>query len=118
MSQTTKTPQGLSVTVRVLDTRYAGGRTVTAVFTQTMPIVFAKLLPQWNNGALPQCMTLGCYFDAVPKVPPGVVRVCCDAFGQTITPKTVVVLDHASIHTSEACEDRMPHEKKPGVIMK
>jgi len=48
----------------------------------------------------------------------GVVLACCDTFCQTLTKKTVVVLDHASIHTSEACEDRLPSWKKKGVIIK
>jgi hypothetical protein len=50
----TKTHQGLSVTVRVLDPLDAGGRTVTEAFKKHMPIVFAKLLPTWNYWALPQ----------------------------------------------------------------
>jgi len=52
--QKTKTQQGLSVTVRVLDTLYEGGRTVSEAFKKTMPIVFEKLLPKWNYWALPQ----------------------------------------------------------------
>ena len=52
--QKTKTQQGLTVTVRVLDTLYQGGRTVSAAFKKHMPIVFEKLLPQWNYWALPQ----------------------------------------------------------------
>jgi DDE family transposase len=52
--QKTKTQQGLSVTVRVLDTLYDGGRTVTEAFKKNMPIVFEKLLPKWNYWALPQ----------------------------------------------------------------
>jgi hypothetical protein len=43
---------------------------------------------------------------------PGVVMACFDAFCHTITPKTVVVVDHASIHRSEALEDRVPYGKK------
>jgi hypothetical protein len=54
LRQKTKTPQGLTVTVRVLDKRYEGGRTVSEAFQKTMPIVFEKLLPQWNYWALPQ----------------------------------------------------------------
>jgi hypothetical protein len=54
LMQKTKTQQGLSVTVRVLDTLYEGGRTVSEAFKKTMPIVFEKLLPQWNDWALPQ----------------------------------------------------------------
>jgi hypothetical protein len=54
LMQKTETQQGLSVTVRVLDTLYEGGRTVSAAFKKTMPIVFEKLLPKWNYWALPQ----------------------------------------------------------------
>src|SRR5467141_3690093 len=42
----------------------------------------------------------------------GVVIACFDAFGQTLTQKTVVVVDNASIHRSEEFEDRIPHWKK------
>ena len=52
--QKTKTHQGLTVTVRVLDTLYEGGRTVSEAFKKNMPIVFEKLLPKWNYWALPQ----------------------------------------------------------------
>ena len=38
----------------------------------------------------------------------GVVIACFDAFCHTITKKTVVVLDNASIHTSEEFEERLP----------
>jgi len=48
----------------------------------------------------------------------GVVIACFAAFCHTITKKTVVIIDHASIHTSEACEDRMPYWKKQGLILK
>jgi transposase len=48
----------------------------------------------------------------------GVVIACFDAFCHTITQKTVVVLDNASIHRSEEFEDRMPYWKKHGVIIK
>jgi hypothetical protein len=54
LMQKTKTQQGLSVTVRVLSKLYAGGRTVSEAFKKNMPIVFEKLLPKWNDGALPQ----------------------------------------------------------------
>ena len=47
-----------------------------------------------------------------------VVIACVDTFCQTLTKKTVVVIDHASIHTSEACEDRLPSWKKQGLIIK
>ena len=48
----------------------------------------------------------------------GVVIACFDAFCQTIKKKTVVMLDNASIHTSEEFEDRIPHWKKQGLIIK
>ena len=52
--QKTKTQQGLTVTVRVLDKLYEGGRTVSEAFKQNMPIVFENLLPRGNYWALPQ----------------------------------------------------------------
>jgi hypothetical protein len=52
--QKTKTQQGLSVTVRVLDTLYEGGRTVSEAFKKHMPIVFDTVLPKWNYWANPQ----------------------------------------------------------------
>jgi transposase len=48
----------------------------------------------------------------------GVVIACFDAFCHTITKKTVVVVDNASIHRSEACEDRLPSWKQHGLISK
>src|SRR3989442_15554246 len=48
----------------------------------------------------------------------GVVIACFDAFCQTITKKTVVVVDNASIHRSAEFEDRMPDWKKHGLIIK
>jgi hypothetical protein len=54
LMQKTKTQQGLSVTVRVLNKLYEGGRTVSEAFKKNMPIVFEKLLPKWNYWALPQ----------------------------------------------------------------
>ncbi len=48
----------------------------------------------------------------------GVVITCFDAFCHTITKKTVVVIDNASIHTSEDFEDRIPSWKKQGLIIK
>ena len=48
----------------------------------------------------------------------GVVIECFDAFCQTITQKTVVVMDNASIHRSEEFEDRIPYWKKQGLIIK
>jgi transposase len=52
--QKTKTQQGLSVTVRVLDKLYEGGRTVSEAFKKHMPIVFDSVLPKWNYWAVPQ----------------------------------------------------------------
>jgi len=48
----------------------------------------------------------------------GVVIACFDAFCKTITQKTVVMIDNASIHTSEDFEDRIPYWKKQGLIIK
>ncbi len=48
----------------------------------------------------------------------GVVIACFDAFCKTIKQKTVVLIDNASIHTSEDFEDRIPHWKKQGLIIK
>ena len=48
----------------------------------------------------------------------GVVVACFNAFCHTITKKTVVVVDNASIHRSEEFADRMPYWKKHGLIIK
>jgi transposase len=48
----------------------------------------------------------------------GVVIACFDVFCQTITKKTVVVLDNASIHTSEEFEERLPCWQKQGLLLK
>ncbi len=48
----------------------------------------------------------------------GVVIGCFDAFCQTITKKTVVIMDNASIHTSEEFEHRSPYWKKQGLVIK
>ena len=48
----------------------------------------------------------------------GVVIACVDAFWHTITKKTVVAVDNASIHRSEECEARRPYWKKHGLIIK
>ena len=39
----------------------------------------------------------------------GVVIACFDTFCPTLTKKTVVVIDNASIHTSEEFEDKLPY---------
>jgi len=48
----------------------------------------------------------------------GVVIGCFDAFCKTLTKKTVVVIDNASIHTSTEFEDRISYWKKRGLISK
>jgi len=48
----------------------------------------------------------------------GVVMACFDAFCKTIKKKTVVMIDNASIHTSEEFADRIPHWKQQGLIIK
>jgi transposase len=48
----------------------------------------------------------------------GVVIACFDAFCQTLTKQTVVVMDNASIHTSDEFAERIPHWKKHGLIIK
>jgi transposase len=48
----------------------------------------------------------------------GGVIACFEAFCHTITKKTVVVIDNASIHTSDALAERLPYWKKHGVIIK
>jgi DDE superfamily endonuclease len=47
----------------------------------------------------------------------GVVMACVEALCRTITPKTVVVIDQASIQTSDACADRIPSWKKQGLVI-
>jgi len=54
--QKTKTQQGLTVTVRVLDKLYETGRKVSDAFKEHMPIVFDSVLPKWNYWAVPQRM--------------------------------------------------------------
>jgi transposase len=48
----------------------------------------------------------------------GVVIACFDAFCHTLTKKTVVVIDNASIHTSDEFEERLPYWKKHGLSIK
>jgi len=47
----------------------------------------------------------------------GVVIACFEEFSKTLK-KTVVVIDNASVHTSEAFEDCLPRWKKEGLIIK
>jgi hypothetical protein len=48
----------------------------------------------------------------------GVGRACCATLCHTLTNKTVVIIDNASIHTSEEFADRLPYWKKTGLIIK
>ena len=48
----------------------------------------------------------------------GGVVACCDAFCHTRTKKTVIIVDKASIHTSDDFADRLPYGKKQGLIVK
>jgi transposase len=48
-----------------------------------------------------------------------VVVICCvDLFCETIVKKTVVLMDNASIHTSDEFEDRLPEWVEKGLIIK
>jgi hypothetical protein len=49
----TRTRQGLSVTVNLIDRVYETGRKVAADFKENMTILFDDLLPQWNYTAVP-----------------------------------------------------------------
>jgi hypothetical protein len=49
----TKTRQGLSVTVQIIDKVYETGRKVAESFKQNMPLLFDDVLPQWNYRAVP-----------------------------------------------------------------
>jgi len=46
------------------------------------------------------------------------VIVCFDAFSETITKKTVVLIDNAPIHKSQAFADRLPIWEKKGLFLK
>src|SRR5712692_10497958 len=54
--QKTKTQQGLSVTVRVLDKLYEGGRTVSEAFKKNMRFDCDSVLSKWKQRAIPQIM--------------------------------------------------------------
>jgi hypothetical protein len=47
----------------------------------------------------------------------GVGTACCDACCHTLTKQPVVVIDHASIHTSAEFAARLPYWKKQGLII-
>ena len=46
------------------------------------------------------------------------VIVCFDAFSETITKKTVVIIDNAPIHRSQAFVKRLPIWEKKGLCLK
>ena len=46
------------------------------------------------------------------------VVACFDAFSETISKKTVVIIDNAPIHTSQAFLKQVPAWKKKGLILK
>jgi transposase len=48
----------------------------------------------------------------------GVVIACFEEFSKTLKKKTVVVMDNASVHTSEEFEECLPQWKKKGLIIK
>jgi hypothetical protein len=54
----TKTRQGLSVTVQIIDKVYETGRKVADAFKQNMPILFDDHLPQWNYRAVPTAQVI------------------------------------------------------------
>lgn len=58
LMERTKTRQGLSVTVQVLDKVYETGRKVTEAFKQNMPILFDNHLSQWNYRAVPNAQLI------------------------------------------------------------
>jgi len=53
LMEQTKTQQGLTVIVHIIDKIYQTGRKVADEFIQHMPIVFDDYLPQWNYRAIP-----------------------------------------------------------------
>jgi transposase len=48
----------------------------------------------------------------------GVVIACFEAFSKILKKKTVVVMDNASVHTSEEFEECLPKWKKKGLVIK
>jgi transposase len=47
-----------------------------------------------------------------------VVIACFEEFSKTLKKKTVVVMDNASVHTSEEFEEYLPQWKKKGLVIK
>ena len=52
------------------------------------------------------------------SVDTSVVIACFEAFSKTLKKKTVVIMDNASVHTSEEFEECLPQWKKKGLIIK
>ena len=52
------------------------------------------------------------------SVTTAVVMACFEEFSHTLPHKTVVVLDNASVHTSEAFADFLPKWRRKGLIIK
>jgi len=46
-----------------------------------------------------------------------IVIGCFDLFSETITRKTVVIIDNASIHTSQAFQEKIPFWEKKGLCL-
>jgi hypothetical protein len=53
LMEQTKTQQGVTVIVQIIDKVYQTGRKVADEFINNMPIVFDDYLPQWNYTAVP-----------------------------------------------------------------
>lgn len=54
----TKTQQGLSVVVQIIDKIYQTGRQVSDEFKKNLPIRFDDYLPQWNYTAVPNAWVI------------------------------------------------------------
>lgn len=57
----TKTQQGLTASVHIIDKLYQTGRKATEDFKANMSIVFDEFLPQWNYTAVPQTTANACF---------------------------------------------------------
>lgn len=58
LMQKTKTQQGLTVMVQIIDKVYQTGREVADDFKKNMPIVFDDYLPLWNYRAIPNAKVI------------------------------------------------------------
>lgn len=56
-------------------------------------------------------------FSVAGTVNTDIVIACFDAFCDTLTKKTVVVLDNASIHRSNAFQEQMPIWEQKGLLL-